>query len=147
MLVGIEQSESLIFTSPSVHFNCGLFLFVLRLLIMVVAVGLKMPVTWTLTQQQWVPQVYAEHFPTYRTVVSVLEHLWIPFFLFTSNVPFYITILMSIWNRYLMYAPPLPLMRAASKRLIILSEGNPFLPSDSHHSFPRLIDSLFFGLC
>lgn len=73
--------------------------------------------------------------------------VWIPCFLFTRSVLLYSSELISFRNRYLMPAPHLPLMKGASKSLIILSDGQPFLPSDSHHSFPRLIDSSFSGLC
>lgn len=78
--------------------------------------------------------------------LSLSQQLWIPHFLFTSSILLYITELMSIQNRSLMWVSHLPLMRAASQRLIMLSDGQPFLPSDSHHSFPRIIDSSSAGL-
>lgn len=44
-------------------------------------------------------------------------------------------------------APLLALIKGASNSLRILSDGQLFLPSDSHHSFPRPVDSWVSGLC
>lgn len=115
MLVVIEQRESPVFTSPPVHFNRGLFLFVLRLLIMVAAVGLKTPVTWARTRQQWVPQVYPEH--------SNSQQLNPP----SSCLPGALHYRTDVNPKQIFNVSHLALMRAASKRPIAPSDGQTFL--------------------
>lgn len=69
------------------------------------------------------------------TAVSLPVQLWVPFFLFRFP------------NQLETDSRCELLMKRASKSLRILSDGQPFLPSDSHHSFARLIESWVSGLC
>lgn len=127
-------------TMKPFHLKCPLLWSFLRLLIMDVAAGLKMPVIWTLTLQQWVPQVYHSTLSTAFFVrVCAYACLFSPHCSCLPHVIFGDDLNQKqIFDVSLLFS---------LREIIVSADLQPFLLSDPHQSLPQLIKSSFSALC